>query len=247
LADTPRTVLITGASRGIGRAAALRLAAAGHRIGINYRSHGDEAEDLKKQIESDGGTAFVIQADVSDKVQVKTMISATIEALGPIEIMINNAGIIDDTLFMRMKDDQFERVMQTNTFGTYYCSRAVIAPMVSARWGRIINVTSVVGLRGNAGQVNYSASKGAIHTFTYSLAKEVAKRNVTINAVAPGYVETATVNDLPESLKAEVMGRIFANRFGQPDEIAAAIAFIASEDAAYINGEVLRVDGGLAI
>jgi len=247
LADTPRTVLITGASRGIGRAAALRLAAVGHRIGINYRSHGDEAEELKEQIESDGGTAFTVQGDVGDKVQVKSMVEATVEALGPIEIMINNAGIIDDTLFLRMKDEQFERVMQTNTFGTYYCTRAVVAPMVAARWGRIINVSSVVGLRGNAGQTNYSASKGAIHTFTYSLAKELARRNVTVNAVAPGYVETATVNGLRDSVKAEVMGRIFANRFGQPDEIAAAIAFIASEDAAYITGEVLRVDGGLAI
>jgi len=219
----------------------------GHRIGINYRSHGDEAEELKEQIESDGGTAFTVQGDVGDKVQVKSMVEATVEALGPIEIMINNAGIIDDTLFLRMKDEQFERVMQTNTFGTYYCTRAVVAPMVAARWGRIINVSSVVGLRGNAGQTNYSASKGAIHTFTYSLAKELARRNVTVNAVAPGYVETATVNGLRDSVKAEVMGRIFANRFGQPDEIAAAIAFIASEDAAYITGEVLRVDGGLAI
>ena len=245
--DQPRTALVTGASRGIGRAVVLRLAAAGHRVGINYRSHGDEANELREEIESSGGAAFVVQADVGVKEDVTRMVAETEEALGPIEILVNNAGIINDGLFVRMRDEQFEEVFQTNTFGTYYCTRAVVNNMLKARWGRIISVSSVVGIRGNAGQANYAASKAAVHLLTKSLAKELAKREITVNAVAPGYVETATVNELPDSLKAEVLSRIFAGRFGQPDEIAAAVAFLASEDARYITGEILRVDGGLAI
>ena len=247
MADQPRTALVTGASRGIGRAVVLRLVAAGHRIGINYRSHGDEANELRDQIVSDGGEAFVVQADVGVKEDVTRMVEQTEESLGPIEILINNAGIIDDGLFVRMRDEQFERVIQTNTFGTYYCTRAVINGMLKARWGRVISVSSVVGMRGNQGQANYAASKGAVHLMTMSLAKELARREITINAVAPGYIETATVNILPDTIKNEVLGRIFAGRFGQPDEVAAAVAFLASEDARYITGEILRVDGGLAI
>ncbi len=247
MADQPRTALITGASRGIGKAIALRLAAADHRVGINYRKHEDEAEELRDQIVSNGGTAFVVQADVGVKEDVTRMVERTEEALGPIEILINNAGIIDDGLFVRMKDEQFEKVFQTNTFGTYYCTRAVVNGMLKARWGRIISVSSVVGIRGNQGQANYAASKAAVHLMTMSLAKELAKREITVNAVAPGYVETATVNALPDSLKKQVLSRIFAGRFGQPDEVASAVAFLASEDARYITGEILRVDGGLAI
>lgn len=247
MADQPRTALITGASRGIGKAIALRLAAAGHRVGINYRKHEDEAEELRDQIVSNGGAAFVVQADVGVKEDVTRMVAQTEEALGPIEILINNAGIIDDGLFVRMRDEQFEKVFQTNTFGTYYCTRAVVNGMLKARWGRIISVSSVVGIRGNQGQANYAASKAAVHLMTMSLAKELAKREITVNAVAPGYVETATVNLLPDSVKKQVLARIFAGRFGQPDEVAAAVAFLASEDARYITGEILRVDGGLAI
>lgn len=245
--EEPRTALVTGASRGIGRAVALRLAAAGHSVAINYRMHGDEAEELREEIVANGGAAIVVQADVGIKEEVTRMVEQTQEALGSIEILINNAGIIDDGLFVRMRDEQFEKVFQTNTFGTYYCTRSVVNGMLKARWGRIISVTSVVGMRGNQGQANYAASKGAVHLMTKSLAKELAKRGITVNAVAPGYVETATVNVLPDSVKKQVLARIFAGRFGQPDEVAAAVAFLASEDARYITGEILRVDGGLAI
>ncbi len=247
MADKPRTALVTGASRGIGRASALHLAKAGHRIAINYRSHGEEAEELKTEIESFGGTAITVKADVGVRSDVDEMMATTVEALGPIEILVNNAGIISDSLLVRMKDDDFERVMQTNVFGTYYCSKAVSRNMMRSRWGRIIMISSVVGLRGNKGQTNYSASKGAVNIFTKSLAKEMATRSVTVNAVAPGYIETATVNVLDQSLKDTLMTWIPMERFGQPDEIAGLVNFLASESASYITGEIIRADGGMAI
>ena len=223
----------------------MRLAAAGHRIGINYRTHGDEAEDLKKEIESAGGTGFTVQADVGDKDQVKAMIEATIEALGPIEIMVNNAGIIDDTLFMRMKDDQFERVMQVNTFGTYYCSRAVIAPMVSARWGRIINISSVVGSMGNAGQSNYAAAKAGMEGYSRALASELGSRNITVNCIAPGFIATDMSEELPEEQKTLLLAKIPAGRLGESKEVASLAAFLASDPAGYISGETIHINGGM--
>ena len=245
--DQSRCALITGASRGIGRAAALRLAAAGHRIAVNYNTHPEDAEDVANEIRSGGGEAIIVGADVSDRAAVEEMFRETTDKLGPVEILINNAGIIQDSLLMRMKDDDFKRVLDTNIYGTYFCSRMAVAPMVRGRWGRIINVTSVVGIRGNVGQTNYAASKAAVHGFTKSLAKEVATRNVTVNAVAPGYVSTATTNVLPQRVKDQVLTRIPFGRFGTPDEIAPTIAFVASEDARYMTGCVIPVDGGMAI
>ena len=247
MADKPRTALVTGASRGIGRASALHLAKAGHRLAINYRSHAEEAEELKAEIEAFGGTAITVQADVGVKSEVDEMMTATVKALGPVEILVNNAGIISDNLLVRMKDEEFERVMQTNVFGTYYCSKAVSRNMMRSRWGRIIMISSVVGLRGNKGQTNYSASKGAVNIFTKSLAKEMATRSVTVNAVAPGYIETETVNVLDQSLKDTLMTWIPMERFGQTDEIAGLVNFLASESASYITGEIIRADGGMAI
>ncbi len=245
--DQSRCALITGASRGIGRAAALRLAAAGHRIAVNYNTHPEDAEAVVEEIRGGGGEAIAVGANVSDRAAVEAMFSETTEKFGPVEILVNNAGIISDSLLMRMKDDDFKRVLDTNIYGTFYCSRSAVASMVRARWGRIINVSSVVGIRGNVGQTNYAASKAAIHGFTKSLAKEVATRNITVNTVAPGYVSTATTDVLPQRIKDEVMKWIPFGRFGTPDEIAPTIAFIASEDARYMTGCVVRVDGGMAI
>lgn len=239
--------MITGASRGIGRAIALRLSALGHRIAVNYNSHPGDADEVVGKITSAGGEAFAVQASVSDKAQVDHMMDQVVERFGPIEIMVNNAGIISDSLLMRMKDDDFDRVLDTNLRGTYYCSKAVVPAMMRARWGRIINISSVVGIRGNAGQSNYAASKAGVHGFTKSLAKEVATRGITVNVVAPGYVTTATTDVLNDRVKEKVMEWIPMGRFGEPDEIAPMAAFLATEDARYVTGAIIRVDGGMAI
>lgn len=245
--ETPRSTLVTGASRGIGSAIARRLARMGHRVAVNYNSHPDDAAEVVEAIRTAGGEAVAIQGDVADKGSIDAMMDAAEEAFGPIEILVNNAGIIDDALLMRMKDDAWDRVIQTNLNGTYHCTRRVVPGMVRGRWGRIINISSVVGLRGNAGQTNYSASKGAIHSLTMSLAKELATRNITVNAIAPGYIQTATVNVLSEQLKKKIMTWIPMARFGEPDEVAVAAEFLAKEEARYITGVILRADGGMAI
>lgn len=219
----------------------------GHRVAVNYNTHPDDAAEVVEAIRTAGGEAVAIQGDVADKGSIDAMMDAAEEAFGPIEILVNNAGIIDDALLMRMKDDAWDRVIQTNLNGTYHCTRRVVPGMVRGRWGRIINISSVVGLRGNAGQTNYSASKGAIHSLTMSLAKELATRNITVNAIAPGYIETATVNVLSEQLKKKIMTWIPMARFGEPDEVAVAAEFLAKEEARYITGVILRADGGMAI
>jgi 3-oxoacyl-[acyl-carrier protein] reductase len=245
--NKPRSSLITGASRGIGRAIALRLAAAGHRVAVNYNTHKEEAEEVVTQIRREGGIAVAVPGNVANKGSVEGMVKATEAAHGPIEILVNNAGIISDALFLRMRDDDFFKVMETNLNGTYYCTKLVVPGMVRGRWGRIISISSVVGIRGNVGQVNYSASKAAIHGFTQSLAKELASRNVTVNVIAPGYIHTATSDVLSEEGKQRVMSWIPMGRFGEPDEVAPVAAFLASDDARYITGEIIRVDGGMAI
>ena len=188
-----------------------------------------------------------VGGNVADRDAVEKMVSAVEDEFGPVEILINNAGIISDSLLMRMKDEDFDRVLDTNLKGTYYCSRLVIPGMIKQRWGRIVNVSSVVGIRGNIGQTNYSASKAAVHGFTKSLAKEVATRNITVNAVAPGYIRTATTDVLSDKLKETVMTWIPMGRFGEPEEVAPMIVFLCTEEARYVTGDVLRVDGGMAI
>ena len=245
--ELSRIVLITGASRGIGRSIALRLAKSGHKIAINYNSHEEDANNVLNEIRNLGSDGIIIKADVSKLDQVKNMIKEVEEKLGTIEILYNNAGIISDSLLMRMKQEDFDKVVDTNLKGTFYCTKLCINNMIKKRWGRIINISSVVGLRGNIGQSNYSASKAGIHSFTKSVAKEVATRNITANVIAPGYVSTATTDVLSEKVKKEVMSWIPMQRFGEPEEISPIAAFLSREEARYITGEIIRVDGGMAI
>jgi|TARA_Y100000748_G_scaffold292956_1_gene281986 3-oxoacyl-[acyl-carrier protein] reductase len=245
--DKKRHALITGASRGIGAAIALELAKAGHSVSVNYNSHSDDAERVVKDLLNIGVEAKAVKGNVSDKKSVQEMIKNATDSLGPVDILVNNAGIISDNLIMRMKDEEFDKVIDTNLKGTYYCTKECIPSMVKQRWGRVINITSVVGIRGNIGQTNYSASKAAIHGFTYSLAKEVATRGVTVNAIAPGYIKTATVDVLSDKLKDHIMTWIPMKRFGTPDEISGMVAFMASERARYMTGELVKIDGGMAI
>ena len=242
-----RVALITGASRGIGRAIAIRLAKAGHKIAINYNSHKNDAIEVLNNIKSSGSEGIIVKADVSKKDEVEFMIKNVEENLGSIEILYNNAGIISDSLLMRLKIEEFDRVIDTNLKGTFYCTKFCLNNMIKNRWGRIINISSVVGLRGNVGQSNYSASKAGIHAFTKSIAKEVATRNITVNVVAPGYISTATTDVLTEKQKKAVMSWIPMQRFGDPDEVAPLATFLSTEEARYITGDIIRVDGGMAI
>ena len=245
--NTPRSALVTGASRGIGRATAIRLAANGHRVAINYNTHEDEAEAVVEEIRAAGGTAIAVGGDISDKDSATAMIDEAVAAHGTIEILINNAGVIKDALLLRMKDEQFDFTMQVNMYGTYYCTHKVLPGMVRGRWGRIVNISSVVGMRGNIGQSNYSASKAAVFGFTQSIAKEVAPRGITVNAVCPGYIYTATSADISDNQRDTVMTWIPQGRFGEPDEVAPMIVFLTTDEAQYITGDIIRVDGGMAI
>jgi len=245
--NTPRSALVTGGSRGIGRATALRLAANGHRVAVNYNTHPEEAEAVVEEIRAAGGIAIAVGGNVAEKESAATMIDRAVEAYGPIEILINNAGVINDSLLMRMKDEQFEYTMKVNMYGTYYCTHKVIPGMVKGRWGRIVNVSSVVGMRGNIGQSNYSASKAAVFGFTQSIAKEVATRGITANVVAPGYITTATSADISNKQRETVLTWIPQGRFGEPDEVAPTIVFLTTDEAQYITGDIIRVDGGMAM
>ena len=242
-----RGALVTGASKGIGKAIALRLAEMGVKVAVNYNTSADDAEDVVKAIQEQGVESFSIQADVSKPDQVAAMVEKVSEAWGNIDILVNNAGIIDDGLLVRMSDEAWDRVIGTNLNGTFYCTRAVIRNMMRQRWGRVINIGSVVGIRGNAGQVNYSASKAGIMGFTKSLAKEIATRNVTVNTVTPGYISTETVEGLSKEIKDRIMTWIPQGHFGEVDDVAHLVAFIASEKAKYMTGQILSVDGGMAI
>lgn len=245
--NKPRHALVTGASRGIGRAIALRLAKRGHSITVNYNSHPEDAEAVVNEIVDSGGNACIVQGDVSTKEGCESIVKGAEEAYGAVEILINNAGVISDNLLLRMSDEQWDHPIDTNLYGTFYCTRLVIPQMMRNRWGRIVSISSVVGIRGNAGQANYSASKAAIHGFSFSLAKELAVRNVTVNVVAPGYVDTATSGVISERVREKVLSWIPMGRFGEPEEIAPAAVFLTTEEARYITGEIIRVDGGMAI
>ena len=242
-----KTALVTGASKGIGKAISIRLAEMGINVAVNYNTSSSQAEDLVKTLQKMGVDSFAIKADVSQLDQVEKMINQVNETWGGIDILINNAGIIDDNLLIRMSIEAWDRVIATNLNGTFYCTKAVIRNMIKQRWGRIINIGSVVGIRGNIGQSNYSASKAAIIGFTKSLAKEVAKRGVTVNTVTPGYISTDTVDTLPQKTKDTIMTWIPQGHFGEADDIAHLVAFIASDKSDYMTGQIVSVDGGMAI
>ncbi len=240
-----RSAIVTGAVRGIGRATALRLAADGLQVVVNYRGDDAEANAVVSAIEEAGGTAIAIRADVTDSEQVGAMIEATINTFGRLDVLVNNAGITRDTLIMRMKDDDWDAVLTTNLKSAFLCSKAAIRPMMRQRYGRIVNMTSVVGLVGNAGQANYAAAKAGIVGLTKSLAREIGSRGITVNAVAPGFIETRLTDAIPENLKTRMLEQISVGYFGSPEDVATAVSFLASPETRYITGVVLSVDGGM--
>ncbi len=240
-----KTALVTGASRGIGRAIALRLAQDGARVGINYRSHQADAEKVRDEIRAQGGEAEIFPADVSQLAQVQAMFEAVQTQFGRLDILINNAGITRDTLLLSMEEEDWRAVLQTNLDSVFYCSRAAAKLMVRQRWGRIVNLSSAAGHKPNRGHANYAASKGAINAMTRALAAELASRNINVNAVAPGMIETDMSQNIREMAADKILPFITLNRFGKPEEIAGVVAFLVSPDADYITGEVLHVDGGM--
>ena len=242
-----RFALVTGASKGIGRAVALRLGEMGVNVAVNYNNSADEAESAVALLREMGVESFAVQADVSERESAVKMVEEVSERFGGVDILVNNAGIISDSLLVRMSDEAWDSVIATNLNGMFYCARAALRQMLRNRWGRVINIGSVVGIRGNIGQTNYSASKAGMIGFTKSLAKEVAKRGITVNAVTPGYISTDTVDVLPQKTKETIMTWIPQGRFGEVDDVAHLVAFIASQKAKYMTGQIVSVDGGMAI
>lgn len=245
--DKTRVALVTGGSRGIGRAIAELLAAQGHRVAINYVSNEEAANDVVATIEASGGTAIAIKADVGDEDAVAALLGEVQDRLGPVEILVNNAGITRDDLLMRMKTEAWDAVIQTNLKSVYLCSKAALRGMLRSRWGRIINVSSIAGVAGNAGQANYAAAKAGVIGFTMSLAKEIGSRGITVNAVAPGFIETDMTAALGEDVAAAAADQVTLGRLGRPEEVASAVGYLASAGASYITGQTIVVDGGLAI
>jgi 3-oxoacyl-[acyl-carrier protein] reductase len=239
--------LVTGGSRGIGAAIARQLAAAGHDVALSYRSEVAKADEVVADCLALGVRAFAIQADVASEADCSRLVQEARAALGPIGILVNNAGITRDGLAMRMSLQKFSTVIDANLTGTFLMCKLVLSDMVKARQGRIINLTSVAGLHGNAGQVNYAASKAGVIGLTKALAKEVASRGITVNAVAPGFIETDMTRVLPDAAREAALKAISLGRLGQPDDIAAAVVFLASPGASYITGQVLEISGGLTL
>ncbi|MDR1515750.1 MAG: 3-oxoacyl-[acyl-carrier-protein] reductase [Synergistaceae bacterium] len=242
-----RVALVTGASRGIGRAVALRLAAAGCRVAINYQNSLSAAREVMEEIQSSGGTAMIAGADVSDAGQVKELFDAVNKGLGPVEILVNNAGITRDNLLMRMSDAEWDSVIRTNLNSVFFCARAAIRTMMKARFGRIVAMSSVTGLAGNAGQTNYAAAKAGILGIIKSIAREAGSRGVTANVIAPGYIETDMTASLPGGVREGILAQIPVGRYGLPEDVANVAAFLASDEASYINGQVIAVDGGMTM
>lgn len=243
--DTKQIAFITGATRGIGKQIAITLAKEGYNIAINYRKENEELKETKEQIESNNVECLAVQGDVSNFEDTEKMVKQIIEKYGKIDVLVNNAGITKDMLLMRMKKEDFENVIDVNLVGTFNITKNVIPYMMKQKSGRIINISSVVGVSGNAGQTNYSASKAGIIGFTKSLAKEVGSRNILVNAVAPGFIETQMTENLKEEMKQEISKTIPLKRMGKAEDVANVVKFLASPDSSYITGQVINIDGGM--
>ena len=239
------TALITGATRGIGKAIAIKLSKEGYDIAINYRKENEELNNLKKEIEENNVKCEFVKGDVSNYEDAERFVKEAVQKLGSIDVLVNNAGITKDMLLMRMKKDDFEQVIDTNLVGTFNVTKNVISYMMKARKGNIVNISSVVGISGNGGQTNYSASKAGIIGFTKSLAKEVASRNIRANAVAPGFIETDMTDSLKDDIKDEISKNIPLKRMGTAEDVANVVKFLVSEESSYITGQVIQVDGGM--
>lgn len=240
-----RVIVVTGASRGIGRAIAVAMSEPGHEVVVNYRSNPKSAEETAVQIESKGGIPHLLQFDISDSEAVKAAFKEIVKNHNRLDVLVNNAGITRDNLLAIMKPVEWDDVININLKGTFLCSQAAVKPMMRQKYGRIINVTSVVGVMGNAGQSNYAAAKAGIIGFTRSLARELISRNITVNAVAPGFIETDMTRDMPEKSRELLLAQIPAGRAGSGEDVAAAVKFLASQAAGYVTGQVLHVNGGM--
>lgn len=242
--------LVTGASRGMGRAIALKLSSLGSKVAINYvgieADNKSDADSVVEAIIHQGGEAMPVEADVRDGDAVKAMVQEVTGRWGKIDILVNNAGITRDNLLLRMSDEAWDDVIDTNLRGAYLCTKFALRSMIRQQWGRIINIASIAGLIGNAGQTNYAASKGGLIAFTKSVAREVGSRNITANAVAPGFIKTKMTEKLPEEIKKSILSMTLLQRFGEPEEVAELVAFLASDRTSYITGQVITIDGGVS-
>lgn len=240
-----KTALVTGASRGIGRAIALALAEAGADVAVNYAGSEAAAAEVAAQIQKLGRKMITVKADVADAAQVEEMFKQVLDHFGKLDILVNNAGITRDNLLMRMKEEEFDQVIATNLKGVFNCVKAATRPMMKQRSGRIINISSVVGVIGNPGQANYVAAKAGVIGLTKSAARELASRGITVNAVAPGFIETDMTDKLGDELRGQMMRQIPLTRFGKPEDIAKVVRFLASDDSSYMTGQTIHVDGGM--
>jgi 3-oxoacyl-[acyl-carrier protein] reductase len=242
-----KVAIVTGASRGIGRTIALKFAQAGAKVVINYAGNLTAAEEVLESITSLKGSALIVQGDVSKAADVDNLVKQTVERFGRIDILVNNAGITRDNLLMRMKEEDWDAVINTNLKGVFHCTKAVAKIMMKQRYGKIINMASVVGVMGNAGQANYAAAKAGVIGFTKSMAKELASRNINVNAIAPGFIATDMTQGLTEQVKTAMRSNIPLSRLGQPDDVGDAALFLASDFSSYITGQTLHVDGGMVM